>query len=97
MGKRKPKKKTTTLYIAIEVEHPPDADVSDMLDHVLDNGDLQDALTGYADAAGHTIEVTGCYEVSCVCQRSDTDTESHRGHKGICGTVTCRAMEDTKP
>lgn len=26
---------------------------------------------------------------------SDTDTDSHRGHKGICGTVTCRAMEDT--
>src|ERR1044072_5657308 len=53
---------TTTLYIAIEIKHPPDADVSDFLDHVLDNGDLQDALTGYADAGGHTIEITSCLE-----------------------------------
>lgn len=54
----------TKLYIEVEIEHDEECDVSDVLDRVLDNGDLQDALTGYADAAGYTIEVTGCYEIN---------------------------------
>lgn len=54
----------TKLYIEIEVEHDEECDPSDALDHLLDAGDLQDALIGYCDAQGHTIEVTGCYEIS---------------------------------
>lgn len=84
----------TTLYVSIEIEHDEDLDPSDALDHVLDNGDLQDALNSYAeDCLDGDFEVIGAYEVA-LADITDTDTESHRGHKGICGTVPCRAMED---
>jgi hypothetical protein len=82
------KRIATTLYVAINVEHDEDADMAHILDRVLDNGDLQDALTAYADDYGHKIEITSCLEV-------DVSEQLHIGHKGSCGTVICRAMEDS--
>lgn len=58
---------TTTIWIQLDVNHEEGVDVHDIVDRVLDNGTLQDAIKEYADdVKGEEVEVANALCVSPV-------------------------------
>lgn len=59
MKKRTTNKRTTKITITLTIDHGHDVDPHELVDKILDNGTLQDALVEYAaDMLGETVEVT---------------------------------------